>query len=286
MFGAIEAGGTKMIVAVGDENGNIIREKEIKTTTPKETMPQILDFFKNDDLEAIGIGTFGPVCLDKASKDYGRIGKSPKLSWVGFSWTETFKELGIPVVVDTDVNAAALGEVVLGSGRGLKDVLYVTIGTGIGVGVYSGGDLLHGMLHPEAGHILLQVKKGDTFEGICPYHKNCFEGLASGPAIKARYGTEPYELLDKREVWELEADYIGKALMQYICCYSPRKIILGGGVMHVKELFPMIREKTLEYLNGYIASDELINIDDYIVPAGLEGQQGIKGSLLLAKLSR
>ena len=284
MFGAIEAGGTKMIVAVGDENGNIIREKEIKTTTPKETMPQILDFFKNDDLEAIGIGTFGPVCLDKASKDYGRIGKSPKLSWVGFSWTETFKELGIPVVVDTDVNAAALGEVVLGSGRGLKDVLYVTIGTGIGVGVYSGGDLLHGMLHPEAGHILLQVKKGDTFEGICPYHKNCFEGLASGPAIKARYGTEPYELLDKREVWELEADYIGKALMQYICCYSPRKIILGGGVMHVKELFPMIREKTLEYLNGYIASDELINIDDYIVPAGLKGQQGIKGSLLLAKI--
>ncbi len=286
MFGAIEAGGTKMIVAVGDENGNIIREKVIKTTTPKETMPQILDFFKGEDLEAIGIGTFGPVCLDKASKDYGRIGKSPKLSWVGFSWMEAFKELGIPVVVDTDVNAAALGEVVLGSGRGLKDVLYVTIGTGIGVGVYSGGALLHGMLHPEAGHILLQVKKGDTFEGICPYHKNCFEGLASGPAIKARYGAEPYELLDKREVWELEADYIGKALMQYICCYSPRKIILGGGVMHVKELFPMIREKTLEYLNGYIASDELENIDGYIVPAGLKGQQGIKGSLLLAKLCK
>jgi len=286
MFGAIEAGGTKMIVAIGDGDGNIVREKEIKTTTPKETMPQILDFFKNEDLEAIGIGTFGPVCLDKASKDYGRIGKSPKLSWVGFSWIEAFKEFSIPVEVDTDVNAAALGEVVLGSGRGLKDVLYVTIGTGIGVGVYSGGTLLHGMLHPEAGHILLQVKKGDTFEGICPYHKNCFEGLASGPAIKARYGAEPYELLDKREVWELEADYIGKALMQYICCYSPRKIILGGGVMHVKELFPMIREKTLEYLNGYIASDELENIDDYIVPAGLEGQQGIKGSLLLAKLCK
>jgi fructokinase len=130
------------------------------------------------------------------------------------------------------------------------------------------------------------VKKGDSFEGICPYHKNCFEGLASGPAIKARYGAEPYELLDKRQVWELEADYIGKALMQYICCYSPRKIILGGGVMHVKELFPMVREKTLEYLSGYISSEELERIDDYIVPAGLEGQQGIKGSLLLAKMCK
>jgi fructokinase len=133
------------------------------------------------------------------------------------------------------------------------------------------------MLHPEAGHILLQGKKGDTFEGICPYHKNCFEGLASGPAIKARYGAEPYELLGKRQVWELEADYIGKALMQYICCYSPRKIILGGGVMHVKELFPMIREKTLEYLSGYIASEELERIWDKYYTNRQRNGKGVSG---------
>lgn len=283
MFGAIEAGGTKMIVAVGDGDGNILKTKEIKTSTPDETMPLILDFFKEDRIDAIGIGAFGPVCVDKASADYGKIGKTPKLSWVGFSWTKAFENAGVPVVVDTDVNAAAIGEVIYGSGKGLLDVIYITIGTGIGVGVYSQGKLLHGMLHPEAGHIILPVSASDTFGGICPYHKNCFEGLASGPAIKARYGTEAFNLLDREDVWELEADYIAKALMQYICCYSPRRIILGGGVMHVVKLFSLIRKKTLEYMNGYIDTAELKDIDNYIVPAGLMGEQGIKGALYLAQ---
>ena len=283
MFGAIEAGGTKMIVAVGDGDGNILKTKEIKTSTPDETMPLILDFFKEDRIDAIGIGAFGPVCVDKASADYGKIGKTPKLSWVGFSWTKAFENAGVPVVVDTDVNAAAIGEVIYGSGKGLLDVIYITIGTGIGVGVYSQGKLLHGMLHPEAGHIILPVSASDTFGGICPYHKNCFEGLASGPAIKARYGTETFNLLDREDVWELEADYIAKALMQYICCYSPRRIILGGGVMHVVKLFSLIRKKTLEYMNGYIDTAELKDIDNYIVPAGLMGEQGIKGALYLAQ---
>lgn len=283
MFGAIEAGGTKMIVAVGDGDGNILKTKEIKTSTPDETMPLILDFFKEDKIDAIGIGAFGPVCVDKTSADYGKIGKTPKLSWVDFSWTKAFEDAGIPVVVDTDVNAAAIGEVIYGNGKGLLDVIYITIGTGIGVGVYSQGKLLHGMLHPEAGHIILPVSDTDTFGGICPYHKNCFEGLASGPAIKARYGTEAFNLLDRDDVWELEADYIAKALMQYICCYSPRRIILGGGVMHVEKLFSMIRKKTLEYMNGYIDTAELKDIDNYIVPAGLLGEQGIKGALYLAQ---
>lgn len=283
MFGAIEAGGTKMIVAVGDGDGNILKTKEIKTSTPDETMPLILDFFKEDRIDAIGIGAFGPVCVDKASADYGKIGKTPKLSWVGFSWTKAFENAGVPVVVDTDVNAAAIGEVIYGSGKGLSDVIYITIGTGIGVGVYSQGKLLHGMLHPEAGHIILPVSASDTFGGICPYHKNCFEGLASGPAIKARYGTEAFNLLDREDVWELEADYIAKALMQYICCYSPKRIILGGGVMHVEKLFSLIRKKTLEYMNGYIDTAELKDIDNYIVPAGLMGEQGIKGALYLAQ---
>lgn len=283
MLGAIEAGGTKMIVAVGDDSCNILETKEIKTESPKETMPLILDFFKEHDIDAIGIGAFGPVCIDRSSADYGRIGKTPKLSWVGFSWVEAFKESGIPVVVDTDVNGAAIGEVVFGSGKGLEDAIYITIGTGIGVGVYSGGKLLHGMLHPEAGHILLPMRDGDDFQGVCPYHHNCFEGLASGPALKARYGIKPSELVDRDEVWELEADYIAKALMQYICCYSPRRIILGGGVMHVDKLFPLIRQKTCDYLNGYLDTPQLRDMDSYIVPAGLNGEQGIKGALFLAK---
>ncbi len=283
MYGAIEAGGTKMVVSVGDDNGSIINITEIKTQTPKETIPEICEFFSGYDIEAIGIGAFGPVCLDKNSSDYGRIGKSPKLPWVGFSWNEAFEKMMIPVAVDTDVNAACLGEVIYGNGRGLSDVIYITIGTGVGVGVYSEGNLVHGMLHPEAGHILLTRRPGDDFEGSCPYHRNCFESLASGPAIKMRYGTDAFNLTDREEVWELEADYISKALMQYICCYSPRRIILGGGVMHVDKLFPAVREKTKEFLNGYIDTADLADMDSYIVPAALGGTQGIKGALFLAR---
>ncbi len=283
MYGAIEAGGTKMVVAVGDDNGNIIKTTEIKTQTPKETIPRICEFFSEYDIEAIGIGAFGPVCLDKNSSEYGKIGKSPKLSWVGFSWMEAFEKMKVPVVVDTDVNVACLGEVIYGNGRGLNDVIYITIGTGVGVGVYSEGNLVHGMLHPEAGHILLERRPGDDFEGSCPYHMNCFESLASGPAIKMRYGTDAFNLTGIEEVWDLEAEYISKALMQYICCYSPRRIILGGGVMHVDKLFPVIREKTKECLNGYIDTAELKDMDSYIVPAALGGVQGIKGALFLAR---
>ncbi len=284
MFGAIEAGGTKMVLAVGDNKSNIVDITEIKTRSPRETIPEIMDFFGNYDIEGMGIGAFGPVCLDKNSAGYGKIGKSPKLEWVGFSWMEAFGKADYPVTIDTDVNAACLGEVKYGNGKGLKNVIYITIGTGIGVGVYAEGKLLHGALHPEAGHILLPVSGRDDFEGICPYHKNCFEGLASGPAIEAHYGKKPQLLLDDMSVWEQEADYIGKALMQYICCYCPEKIILGGGVMHIEKLFPMIREKTLSYLNGYIDTKEMQDIESYITPAGLMGQQGIKGALFLASL--
>ena len=285
MLGGIEAGGTKMVVAIGDDDCNIIKKKEIPTKAPEETIPSILEFFEENDVTAIGIGAFGPVCVDRNSKDYGKIGRTPKLSWVNFSWSEAFKNSGIPVAVDTDVNVAVLGEVIFGNGKGLSDVIYITIGTGIGAGVYCRGQLLHGMLHPEAGHILLMPNENDKFEGACPYHKNCFEGLASGPAIKKRYGTEAFNLIDREDVWELEAEYVAKALMQYICCYSPKRIILGGGVMNVEKLFPLIRKKTLEYMNGYIDTAELKDIDNYIVPAGLGGEQGIKGALYLARQS-
>lgn len=282
MFGAIEAGGTKMVLAVGDNSANIIKTTEVETRTPDETIPDIIKFFSEFDIEGIGIGAFGPICLDRNSVNYGRIGKTPKLDWVDFSWIEAFDNPDYPVVIDTDVNAACIGEVTYGNGRGLKNVIYITVGTGIGVGVYSEGNLLHGMQHPEAGHILLPVNNDDGFEGICPYHKNCFEGLASGPAIQAHYGKKAQLLLDEDEVWQKEADYIGKAIMQYICCYSPEKIILGGGVMHVEKLFPMIREKTLSYMNGYIETKQMQDMDNYITPAGLKGEQGIKGALYLA----
>lgn len=179
MYGAIEAGGTKMVLAVGDDKSNIVETTEIKTRSPRETIHEIMDFFGKYDIEGMGIGAFGPVCLDRNSESYGKIGKSPKLEWVGFSWMEAFSKADYPVTIDTDVNAACLGEVKYGNGKGLNNVIYITIGTGIGVGVYAEGNLLHGALHPEAGHILLPVSGRDGFEGICPYHKNCFEGLAS-----------------------------------------------------------------------------------------------------------
>ena len=282
LFGAIEAGGTKMVVATGDEYGNIIKKTEIKTTTPDETVGNIKEFFGESRLGALGIGAFGPVCVDEKSTDYGRIGKSPKLKWVGFSWIEAFSDLCCPISIDTDVNVAAIGEYVGGNAAGTDDFIYITIGTGIGVGVMIGGKPLHGMLHPEAGHILLPISTDDGFSGICPYHKNCFEGLASGPAMKKRYGTEPYLITDER-AWETEADYIAKAIMQYICCYSPKRIILGGGVMNSGRLFDPVRKKVLMYLNDYITARELSDIESYIVPAGLSGNQGITGALHLAQ---
>ncbi|MCR5255358.1 MAG: ROK family protein [Acetatifactor sp.] len=282
LFGAIEAGGTKMVVATGDEYGNIFKKTEIKTTTPEETVGHIKDFFGKNRPGALGIGAFGPVCVDENSSDYGRIGKTPKLKWTDFSWKEAFSDMGIPISVDTDVNAAAIGEYVRGNAVGIDDFIYITIGTGVGVGVMLNGEPLHGMLHPEAGHILLPINADDGFPGICPYHQNCFEGLASGPAMKKRYGIEPY-LITEKGPWETEADYIAKAIMQYICCYSPKRIILGGGVMNSGRLFDPVRKKVLTYLNDYISTKELLDIDSYIVPAGLSGDQGITGALHLAQ---
>lgn len=194
------------------------------------------------------------------------------------------KALGIPIGWDTDVNASALGEATWGNTKGLSDSIYITIGTGIGVGVVSNHQLLHGMLHPEAGHILLHRKSSDTKTGSCPYHNNCFEGLASGPAIKKRWGKDALELATCEEVWELEADYIAQALVNYILVLSPKRIVLGGGVMNQVQLFPLIRSKVTTMLNGYLVTKELGDMDHYIVPAGLDGLQGIMGCLRLATL--
>lgn len=279
-IGALEAGGTKMVCAIGDENGTIYEQISIPTTNPEETMEQVAAYFSKKDIEGLGIGAFGPVNVKKGSPDYGAIQASPKLLWRGFNFVTYMKErLHIPVGIDTDVNGSCLGELTYGCAKGLQSVVYITIGTGIGCGIAINGELLHGMLHPEAGHILITKQEKDKEKCVCPYHDSCFEGLASGPAIEKRYGKPAKDLRNDESVWELESDYIAQAIMNYILVLAPEKIILGGGVMHQEQLFPLIRKKVLKNLNGYIETKELADIDNYIVPASLNDNQGIMGAV-------
>ena len=285
LFGALEAGGTKMVCAIGDEQGTIFSREVFPTQTPEITIPLMLQYFKKYKLDALGIGCFGPLDLNRNSATYGSITTTPKLPFKNYNIVNAFKdELKIPVGFDTDVNCSVLGESHFGALRGLSSGIYLTIGTGIGAGILINQKPVHGILHPEAGHILLQRNEADSFEGCCPYHKNCFEGLASGPAIEKRYGRKAYELKDQVEVWELEAEYIAKALINYILVLAPEKIILGGGVMHQEQLFPLIRKKTLALLNGYIDTKEIKNIDQYIIPPSLDDNQGILGCIKLAMM--
>lgn len=283
-LGALEAGGTKMVCAVGDETGKIYEQISIPTRTPDVTIPELIDYFQERDVEALGIACFGPVELDRKTPNYGFITTSTKLPWINFDMVGSFQRaLGCPIGFDTDVNGSVLGEVTFGQAKGKSCVMYITIGTGVGAGIYIEGKLLHGMLHPEAGHVLIEKRSGDKYEGKCPYHKNCLEGMAAGPAIEERWGKKAVELADRREVWDLEADYIAQALTGYILTLSPEMIILGGGVMHQEQLFPMIREKVLKKLGGYLQSEELKDMEHYIVPASLHDDQGIMGCLELAR---
>lgn len=282
-YGALEAGGTKMVCAIGDENGSILDRISVPTETPEITLPKLIDYFKGKQIEALGIGCFGPIDLNRESKTYGNITSTPKAAWRSCAIVKTFEEaLSIPVGFDTDVNGSVLGEVTWGCAQGLDNVIYITIGTGVGVGVYAQGMLLHGMLHPEGGHILLPKHPGDTYKGRCPYHGDgCLEGLAAGPAIEERWGKKGVELADRKEVWELEAYYISVALANYILTLSPQKIILGGGIMHQEQLMPLIRKEVLSLLGGYLSTPELLDIDNYIVLPSLNDNQGIMGALKL-----
>ena len=277
-FGAIEGGGTKMVCAILDKNAQIIKESTIPTTSPEETSQNILSFFSSHKISSLGIGTFGPVDLHKKSPTYGTILNTPKLAWKNFSYIKSFSSLNIPIAVDTDVNASCLGEVTYGNSKGLENVVYITIGTGIGIGVITEGKLLHGMMHPEGGHMIISKMPEDTFESSCPYHSNCFEGLANGPSIKKRYGKAGNELKDDDKVWDLEAEYISQALYNIILMLQPQRIILGGGVMHQEQLFPLIRQKVKNKINNYVVTKELENLDEYIVPCSLNDKQGILGS--------
>lgn len=285
-LGALEAGGTKMVCAIGDETGRIFEQVSIPTTTPEETMPKIIGYFQDKAIEALGVAAFGPVDVNPESPAYGTILDTPKLPWRQYPLLDSLKEaLAVPMKLDTDVNGSCLGEMTYGSARGLDSVIYITIGTGIGVGIAIGGKLVHGMLHPEAGHILIRPEAGDEEHCSCPYHKNCLEGLAAGPSIEKRWGAKAIQLADRAEVWELESEYLAQAIMNFILTVSPQRIILGGGVMHQLQLFPLIRKKVLEKMNGYIRTPELRDMDTYIVPASLNDDQGILGCIRLAELS-
>ncbi len=284
IYGAIEAGGTKMVCAIGTADGQLLAEATFPTKDPAETTRELVAFFRGKTIKALGIGAFGPVDLNPASPTYGHILDTPKLAWRYFDFAGTLKRaLGVPVGIDTDVNAACLGEMTYGCAKGLKNVLYLTVGTGIGAGIAVDGKLVHGMLHPEAGHILLTPHPEDSFPGLCPYHKNCFEGMASGPAIAERWGAKAADLHDQAKVWEVESYYLGQALVNYILVLAPEKIILGGGVMKQTQLFPLVRRQVARLLNGYLKTKELQDLDSYIVPNSLQERQGILGALELAK---
>lgn len=287
MLAGIEAGGTKMVCAVSDAELNLKGSAVFPTTTPQETIAEMINYFRKFDIDAVGIGSFGPLDLNPKSPTYGNITKTPKTGWSDFDFVGVFKKaFGVPVGFDTDVNAAILGEVYKGAVYGCNNAIYITIGTGVGVGVYCNGGLVHGLVHPEAGHILLNRHPEDSFEGSCPFHKNCVEGMASGPAIEKRWGKSPKLLIENDKVWELEAYYIAQAVASYILTYSPEKVILWGGVMHQDKLFDMVRSNVKEILNGYVHSEMIDSkIDQYIVKPALGEKPGITGALCLARIA-
>lgn len=284
-LGAIEAGGTKFVLGIGNEHGEIKDSLTIPTRTPEETIPEVVEYFTNHKIDALGLASFGPVDIRKTSPTYGTILNTPKLAWRNYPFLQTLKDaLQVPVGFSTDVNAAALGEKSFGAGQDVETCLYITVGTGIGAGAVINGKLLEDISHPEMGHILVRRHPQDDFAGVCPYHGDCLEGLASGPAIEKRWGKKGVELTDKKEVWELEAYYLAQAIMHYALILVPGRIIIGGGVAKQKSLFPLIREQVKTLNNHYLAIHELDeDIEHYIVPPGLGDRAGLVGALVLAK---
>lgn len=280
-YGGIEAGGTKFVCAVIDDQEKVVDRISFPTRGPEETLIDVFAFFKKYPIASLGVGSFGPIDVNKNSKTYGYITSTPKLKWQNFAFLKTLEDhFSIPVAFSTDVNAAAYGELLRGAGKGLSDLIYLTIGTGIGGGIITNGHILNAYNASETGHILIRRSPSDTYEGCCPFHKDCLEGMASGPAIEGRYGKKAFDLTNQEDVWILEADYIAQALMNYTLILRPEKIILGGGVMHQKHLLPLIREKFTSLLANYV---DVPPVEEYIVLPGLDDNAGIMGSILLGK---
>jgi len=283
-LGGLEAGGTKMVCLIGDETCKIKERATFPTLTPAETMPLLIDFFRSHKIEALGVGSFGPVELNHDNPFWGHITTTPKMAWQNFDLAGTLtKGLGVPVGFDTDVNVAAMAEARLGAASGLESCVYFTVGTGIGAGVVLDGKPLHGLVHPEFGHIPLRSHLDDpTPDGFCPYHTGCLEGLANGPAIEKRWDKPGRELPPGHPAWQMEAYYLAQACMAAILSYSPHRVVMGGGVMHQSQLFPMIHQTVLDLLGGYVQHERILRqIADYIVPPGLGDNAGGVGALLL-----
>lgn len=289
LFGGIEAGGTKFVCAIGRGPADLRAETRFPTTTPEETIGQAIAFFKEqarqEPLAAIGIASFGPVDPNPASPTFGYITTTPKPGWAQTDFAGAIGQaLGVPVGFDTDVNVAALGEYRWGAAQGLDTFIYLTIGTGLGGGGLVNGQMVHGLIHPEMGHIRLPRHPDDPYPGACPFHGDCLEGMAAGPALQGRWGQRAETLPVDHPAWAIEAHYLAYGLVNFICTLSPQRIIMGGGVMEQSQLFPLIRRKTQELLNGYVQSPEILErIDHYIVPPGLGNRAGVLGAMALAE---
>jgi fructokinase len=255
VFGGIEAGGTKFVCGIGTGPADLERT-QFPTTTPDETIARAVEFFHANRVDALGIASFGPVDIAK-----GFITSTPKPGWANVDlagWIS--RALGVPVTLDTDVNGAVLGEARWGAARGLSDAIYLTVGTGIGGGALVGGRLVHGMQHPEMGHIRVPHDRAqDPFPGCCPYHGDCLEGLACGKAMEDRWGQPAESLAHDHLAWPLEAEYLALGLATWVCTLSPKMIILGGGVMHRSGLLGMIQERLRELLNGYVREPAVVS---------------------------
>lgn len=291
LYGGVEAGGTKFVCCIASGPGRVVEEVRFATTTLHETLKKTVQFFQpfieDGRIKTVGVGCFGPFDVNPASPTYGFITSTPKPGWSNSDVLGTLQRgLDVPIAIDLDVNAAAVGEYTWGASRGSDPSLYLTIGTGIGGGYLKDGKPLTGLLNLEMGHIRIPHNRElDPFNGSCPFHGDCFEGLASGPAIEKRLGVTGAIVPESETFWDIEADYIASALMNYILTLSPRKIILGGGVMQREFLFPKIRSRVCQLLNGYVDSRYLLDyVDQYIVPSGLGNQSGSMGAIALAML--
>jgi fructokinase len=289
-FAGIESGGTKFNILIANSPDDILAETTIPTETPENTLRQVSSFIKKVigdcqcTLLGVGIGAFGPLDLNPKSRTYGQILSTPKSGWIHIDILHQIQaSLRVPVFIDTDVNCAALGEGKWGAAKGISNFIYITIGTGIGGGVIINGQPLHGLMHPELGHIFIPHNRADDpFLGNCPFHADCFEGLASGPAIEKRWGKPGTNLPVDHSGWELEAKYIALAISNYILTLSPERIILGGGVMQQKHLFPLIHLEVVRLLNNYVPTDLILsNIKQFIVPPALGNCSGSLGAIAL-----
>ena len=291
LVAGIEAGGTKFVCALGTGPDDVRASTRIATTTPAETIGEVLRFLREQSKAlgapaAVGIASFGPIDPQPASPTFGFITSTPKPGWRDTDLVGPVRAaLGVPVGFDTDVNVAALGEQTWGAGRGVDDLVYLTIGTGIGGGGVINGQLMHGLIHPEMGHMRIpHDHAADPYAGHCPFHGDCLEGLACGPAIGARWSAPSDTLPADHPAWPLEAHYLALALVNVICTISPQRIILGGGVMSASQLFPMIRREVRQLLNEYVQSAAVLaEIERYIVPPGLGDRAGVLGAFALAQ---